>query len=404
MTRVVKFVSLVAIVLAGPSLSAQDAEERVIIRAQKPYNEAKASVARVGGHVVHEFKYIDAIAADVPRMTLPALQALVGAAAVTKDVEVSAPRPMDLDARKGGPAFGADARDEIAEAAGALDVVALAQSQGAAPAAYLINNGIANVSGQHALGFTGAGVTVAVIDSGIRPGFPHLSLDGSVVGCEDFVGDALGCSNAGNDGHGTFVAGMISANVNFTFSPASALRNAVLAECPACFSNPPTNTQIPMIGTAPSSSIYALRVFGATGGAPTSRIIAAMERVIELRELYDAGLPGGRNIKVVNMSLGGPTLAAGRDLMDQAADALLAHDIVPVISAGNAGPSSLTVGSPGSAAGAITVGAASLPHNERILRRLQFGPATGQPVSSVPRCPDGLLQFAGAERGWPAGS
>ena len=65
----------------------------------------------------------------------------------------------------------------------------------------------------------GSGVTVAVIDSGIRPGFPHLTLDGSVVGCEDFVGDALGCSNAGNNGHGTFVAGMISANVNFTLLP-----------------------------------------------------------------------------------------------------------------------------------------------------------------------------------------
>ena len=132
-----------------------------------------------------------------------------------------------------------------------------------------------------------------------------------------------------------------------------------------------------MIGTAPRSSIYALRVFAATGGAPTSRIIAAIERAIELRELYNAGNPGGSNIRVVNMSLGGPTLAAGRDLMDQATDALLDHDIVAVIAAGNAGPSSLTTGSPASAAGALTVGAASLAHNERILRRLQFGPVIG---------------------------
>jgi subtilisin family serine protease len=378
MTKVLRILSLVALALAIPSLVvAQSADERVIIRAQKPYTQAKEAVARVGGRVVREFTYVDAIAADIPRLTLPTLQALVGAAAVTRDFEVRAPRPMDLDARKGGPAFGADGRDELAEPAGTVDVVALAQSGGATPMAYLLNNGIANVSGQHALGFTGAGIIVAVIDSGIRPGFPHLSLDGSVIGCEDFVGDALGCSNNGNDGHGTFVAGMISANVNFTFAANNALRNAVLAECPACFANPPTNTQIPMIGTAPSSSIYALRVFGATGGAPSSRIIEAVERVIELRERYDAGLPGGQNIKVCNMSLGGPTVAAGRDLSDQAVDALLAHDIVPVIAAGNAGPSSLTVGSPGSAASAITVGAASLPHNERILRRVQFGPVQG---------------------------
>jgi hypothetical protein len=378
MTRVVKFLALVAVALVASPIVAQNPGERVLIRAQKPYTDARNSVTSVGGRVVHEFKYVDAIAAEVPRSAVPALQALVGAAAVAKDLELSAPRPMDLDSRKASPALVADARDEIAEAADALDVVSLAQAQGGVePAAYILNNSIANVSGQHALGFTGLGVTVAVIDSGIRPGFPHLTLDGSLVGCEDFVGDALGCSNAGNNGHGTFVAGMISANVNFIFSTASALRNAVLAECPACFSNPPTNTTIPMIGTAPRSSIYALRVFGATGGAPTSRILAAIERAIELRELFDAGLPGGQNIKVVNMSLGGSTLAAGRDLMDQAADALLEHDIVAVVAASNAGPSSLTVGSPGSAAGALTVGAASLPHNERILTRVQFGPANG---------------------------
>ena len=378
MTRVVKFLAVVSIAFTVSPLVAQDPAERILIHARKPYTDARNSVTSVGGRVVHEFKYVDAVAAEVPRSSLPALRAIVGAAAVTKDLEVLAPLPMDVDMRKGGPAPVADARDEVAEAVESLDVVALAQSQaGAQPSAYILNNAIANVSGQHALGFTGAGVMVAVIDSGIRPGFAHLTLDGSVVGCEDFVGDALGCSNSGNNGHGTFVAGMVSANVNFTFSTASALRNAVLAECPACFANPPTNTQIPMIGTAPSSSIYALRVFGATGGAPTSRIIAAIERVIELKELYNAGDPAGRNIAVCNMSLGGSTVAAGRDLMDQAADALLDHGIVPVIAASNAGPSSLTVGSPGSAAGALTVGAASLPHNERILRRSQFGPAIG---------------------------
>lgn len=376
MPRVLKFLAIFSLALAAAPLVAQDPGEKVLIRAAKPYTSAKNSVTSVGGRVVHQFKYVDAIAAEVPRSALPALKAIMGAAAITKDEEVSAPRPIDGNTRKGGPPVVADARDVIADAAETLDVAALAQA-GTQPEAYRINNGIANVSAQHGLGFTGLGVIVAVIDSGIRPGFPHLTLDGSVIGCEDFVLDALGCSNSLNNGHGTFVAGMVSANVTFTFSPASALRNAVLAECPACFLNPPTNTQIPMIGTAPRSSIYALRVFAPTGGAPTSRIIAAIERVIDLRELYNAGDPGGRNITVCNMSLGGSTLFAGRDLMDQAADALLDRGIVPAIAAANAGPGSLTIGSPGSAANAITVGAASLPHNERILERLQFGPVIG---------------------------
>src|SRR5258705_8247506 len=226
-----------------------------------------------------------------------------------------------------------------------------------------------NVTPHLAGGTTGAGVIVALIDSGIRPGFPHIALDGSVIGGEDFVGDGLGFSNTANDGHGTFVAGMVSANVAFSFATNSLLRLAVLAECPTCFSNPPTNTVIPMIGSAPLSSIYALRVFGPTGGAPTSRVLAAMERVIDLREKFDAGMPGGVNIKVCNMSLGGSTLIAGRDLLDIEANVILDKDIVLSIAAGNAGPSSLTVGSPGTSIGAITVGAASQPHKERILCR-----------------------------------
>ena len=87
--------------------------------------------------------------------------------------------------------------------------------------------------------------------------------------------------------------------------------------------------------------------------------------------------PSGVNIKVCNMSLGGSTLAPGTDIGDLAVNSMIASDIVPVIAAGNAGPSSLTVGSPGSSRAAVTVGAASLAHNERIVRRLQYGPVIG---------------------------
>jgi len=348
---------------------------RVLIRAPKPYAPVVEAIASRGGRVTHQYRYWDAIAAELPPTAVAAVAKLVGAEAITKDHVIPAPTSVDTVRGRLTVDPGADA--VAAETAAALGPAELAALADTSPQAYLLNNAVANVSPLHAMGRTGTGIVVAVIDSGIRPGFPHITLDGSVIGCEDFVGDALGCSNFGNSGHGTFVAGMISANVVFTFSMASAFRNAVLAECPACFLNPPTNTQIPMIGTAPSSSIYALRVFPATGGAPTSRILAAMERAIELRERFEAGDPAGVDIRIVNMSLGGPTVFAGRDLFDLATTALLDHDILPVVAAGNAGPSSLTTGSPGSAFGALTVGAASLAHNERILRRLQFGSVNG---------------------------
>lgn len=379
---------VVVLGLLVPAASAQGEREKVLIRAAKPYTQLVARIEALGGSVTYQYTYVNGVAAEVPRAALGAIRELVGPEAITKDLVV--PAPTSVDTRRGREASTTDVAEITAEAAEVLDAEQLASLAAVNPQAYAPNNGVANVSALHSSGFLGTGSIVAVIDSGIRPGFPHISLDGSVIGCEDFVGDALGCSNSANNGHGTFVAGMISANVNFTFAVASTLRNAVLAHCPTCFSNPPTNTVIPMIGTAPLSSIYALRVFPPTGGAPTSRILAAVERAITLRERFNAGLTGGQNIRVVNMSLGGPSLFPGRDLFDRSVDALIEHDIVPVISAGNAGPSSLTMGSPGSAFTSLTVGAASLAHNERILRELQLpaflGPGRGafyRPFSGV---------------------
>lgn len=351
------------------------AVERVLIQAPKSRASAIASAIQAqGGRVTRQYRYLDALAAEVPLGAIGAVAAVAGPGSVSKDFVIASPQPVDtLLGRRGLTGSGEENRIEFSSVSplAASDIQELATVR---PSAYLLNNAIANVSPLHGMGWSGSGIVVAVIDSGIRPGFPHLDFDGSVIGCDDFVGDALGCSNFANGGHGTFVAGMISANVNITFGVTSAFRNAVLAECPACFANPPANTTIPMIGTAPLSSIYALRIFGPTGGSPVSRILAAIERVIELRHKHNAGEPGGVKISVCNMSLGGPTLFPGRSLLDQAIDLLMANDIVPVISAGNAGPSSLTTGSPASALSALTVGAASLAHNERILRRLQFGP------------------------------
>jgi hypothetical protein len=79
--------------------------------------------------------------------------------------------------------------------------------------------------------------------------------------------------------------------------------------------------------------------------APVSRVIAAMEAAIDLRQQYDNGEAGGLNISVANLSLGGPTNAAARKLDDEAVEALINADIVPVVAAGNEGHSSVTTGS-----------------------------------------------------------
>ena len=330
---------------------------------------------------------MNAIAARIPDSALPGIRAMLPGRVIDKDFMIEQPLAA-LDRRTGARLA---VEDEAAQAE-ALSSAGLSSLASANPNAYLINNVFMNLGPVHGQGFLGQGMKVAVIDSGIRPGFPHISLDGSVIGGEDLVGDGLGFSNFANGGHGTFVAGMISANVAFGFPDSSSLLNSVKANCSGCVLE---SNVIPMIGSAPLSSIYALRVFPPTGGAPTSRVMAAMERVLELRENFDRGMPEGPNpdgsfnaldIKVCNMSLGGAELYAGRGLQDELTQVFLQKDIVLVTSAGNAGPSGSTAGSPGTGFGSLTAGASSSPVHERILRDLQFGLGIGplyRPFNSI---------------------
>jgi hypothetical protein len=150
-----------------------------------------------------------------------------------------------------------------------------------------------------------------------------------------------------------------------------------------------------MVGVAPGAKIYALKVFPAAGGgAPESRIIAAMDRAITLRRNFNGGLSqtvvGGAGtedspsvyqalkIDVVNMSLGGPTLFAARDLEDQLTLKMIDAGIVLAVAAGNDGFGAMTGGSPGTGLGSLTVGAANTFKHERILRDLQFGAGIGE--------------------------
>jgi subtilisin family serine protease len=68
------------------------------------------------------------------------------------------------------------------------------------------------------------------------------------------------------------------------------------------------------------------------------------------------------------MSLGGPTMFAGRDMEDVLTQQMLAVGITVSISAGNAGPSGLTTGSPSTGLGSLSAAAASTPQHERIVR------------------------------------
>jgi subtilisin family serine protease len=391
--RALTLCMLLASLVAGSTQA--DDRERLILRTPKPYDQIVATVRSLGGEVLHKYDNVDAIAVSLPSRSMGALLAVVGGDGVTKDVVVAAPRPIE------------EAFVFAAELPGAetLDASAFAEVLASAPANYSFNNALTGAATLHAAGHTGAGVVVAVIDSGTANAPVVPALAGSVIGGQSFVpGDPVPSATSRlNGSHGTQTGTMIAAHGLFVFNNTSVLLQSVLAHapssvipCPVPYVAPCSATRsiIPMVGTAPSASLYALKVFASTGGgAPESRIIAAMDRALTLKRNFDAGQSatpvsgtGTENdpyvydaldIRVVNMSLGGATLYAGRDLEDQLTEEMAKAGITLVASAGNDGPSAMTGGSPGTGLGSLTVGAASTAAHERILRDVQYGLGVG---------------------------
>ncbi|HEX5000798.1 MAG TPA: S8 family serine peptidase [Terriglobia bacterium] len=355
-----RIVWLLAILTLGVVSSATPqgnaSAERVLIRASRPFDRVTAAVQAAGGRVTHQYKYVDAIAAEVPRNAMTSLRQQIGSAAMVKDIIVSA-SPVDRTHGRKGAGSGTLSLD--ASSGAALPATGISSFAATHPGAYVLNFAGTRLDEVHALGLTGAGTIVAVIDSGIRPQF--IGLGNSIVGGEDFVGDGLGYSNVYNDPHGTFVAGLITNNA--VLAPKSRLLKAISDYAPGALDN----GALTLLGAAPESQIYALRVFGvnSSAGARLSVVLAAMERVIDLRAAYNFD-GSGVNIAVCNMSYGVTTLEPGASLLDEAADAMLSVGVVPVASAGDAGSATLTASSPGSSRSALAVGASSAAINERI--------------------------------------
>ena len=114
-------------------------------------------------------------------------------------------------------------------------------------------------------GLTGAGIGVAILDSGISN---HPDLASRVVYRQSFVAS----KNLDDYGHGTHVAGIVAGNGASSNSGVS--------------------------GIAPGVKLVDLRVLDANGMSSDSVIIAAIDRAIQLREQY--------NIRVINLSVGRP--------------------------------------------------------------------------------------------------
>ncbi|MFW9853729.1 MAG: S8 family serine peptidase [Candidatus Thorarchaeota archaeon] len=207
---------------------------------------------------------------------------------------------------------------------------------------------------------------VVVIDTGIQSN--HTMLTGNVIGGVDMspdVGTAFeGFDLPSNHWHGTHVSGIVAGHAAIILPYDDLLAMSWEYHTGGSLLVNPNNASeriMPLLGMAPSADLYGIKVFPHTGaGVPESYIIAGIEHAISLH------VSGAYDVDVISMSLGGSTLFDGRDLEDQTVDYATSLGITVVTSAGNDGPASMTVGSPGSANTAIAVGAAAHPVNTRI--------------------------------------
>jgi subtilisin family serine protease len=192
----------------------------------------------------------------------------------------------------------------------------------------------------HKKGVTGKGVKVGVIDTGID--YTHPDLKDAYKGGYDLVdNDADPMETTYDDwknsgmpefngnlasyytSHGTHVSGTIAGQAKNTGGVA-------------------------VIGVAPEASLYGYRVLGPYGTGELEDILAGIEKAAE------------DDMDVINLSLG----ANINDPLYPTSTAVnyaVLQGVTAVVSAGNSGSNSYTLGTPGAAALALTVGASSTP-------------------------------------------
>src|SRR4051812_11213655 len=177
-------------------------------------------------------------------------------------------------------------------------------------------------------GYTGKGVGVALVDTGVVPVSGLTS--GNVVNGPDlsFESQADNLRDLDTFGHGTHMAGIIAGRE-------------------------PAGTPDRFLGVAPDSTLVSLKVAASDGAVDVSQVVAAIDWVVQHRN------DNGRNIRVLNLSYGTDGTQDYRlDPLTHAVENAWRHGIVVVVAAGNEGTSAPRLANPAYDPYVLAVGAA----------------------------------------------
>jgi hypothetical protein len=283
-------VTVLSIVLAAglvPIAAASESGElvRVIVRGSPgSMDAAERLVIGSGGRVGRHISIIDGFAATVPADDIAALEGSPEIFSVTPDAAVRLMGNVDgIDPNKDPGSWRKVARNT-------------------------------KLYEMWQRGWTGDGIDVALIDSGVAP-VPGLDLQ--VINGPDlsFDSQASNLTQVDTYGHGTHMAGLIAG------------RDAWI---------PPgkedEENDHAFVGAAPGARVVSIKVAASDGATDVSQVIAAIDWVVQHRN------SDGLNIRVLNLSFGTDgTQDYQLDPLAYAAEVAWLHGIVVVVAAGNSG-------------------------------------------------------------------
>lgn len=274
-----------AVVPAGPALAV------IVHRAPgSAPDAAEQAITAVRGHVRRHLAIIDSVSARVPRSELGRLRSMPGVDSVVPDAPVKMLAAVYEPTTDFGSVYNAELRSGVGEL--------------------------------HDAGLTGAGVTIALIDTGIVP-VNGLRTAGKVIYGPDlsFESQAANLRNLDTYGHGTHMAGIMAGRDDAAVAP---------------YTNPAN-----FAGVAPEARILSLKIGDARGATDVSTMIAAIDWVVTHRN------DNGMNVRVMNLSFGTDSNQYyAQDPIAHAVENAWAKGIAVVASAGNRGNNSWQLDNP----------------------------------------------------------
>ncbi len=319
--RAARMVAAVAVALVAASIApAGEAvagpSARFIVReAAGSGRAAEKAVKALGGRMGRRLPIIDGFVAELPREAVPMLVADADVLSVTPDARVrlhtDALNPEDAD----------DESYDPSKDPGSM---------------YTLVHKVTRAGKYWRSGYTGTGVDIAMIDSGVVP-VDGMTAAGKVVNGADlsFESQAPALRYLDTFGHGTHMAGIIAGRDD-------AVTAATRQQHRDRF-----------MGMAPGARIVSVKVADAMGATDVSQVIAAIDWVVQHR--HDNGM----NIRVLNLSFGTDGVQSYLlDPLTYAAEVAWRKGIVVVVAAGNESFGSGRLNNPAYDPYVIAVGAA----------------------------------------------